>query len=207
MKKFRVLLFLVMVLVLLTCTTSALATDFFIKLDGITGESEDPDHIGWIEALSFSSGSSNMNEIPEHPDGKGILDTFVFTHLVDKATPAIQTACMNGTVIPGGVVEFDRIIDGKLQKVYELTLSDITVQDATIKTEDLPDDEFQIVEIVELLVDKVTWKAYPDNGNGTLPKTGDQVPILLYVLLAAGSCVCAAVLRKDGGWRSGAAQG
>ena len=195
------MLFLVMVLVLLTCTTSALATDFFIKLDGITGESEDPDHIGWIEALSFSCGSLNMNEIPEHPDGKSNLETFVLKHLVDQATPAIQTACMNGTVIPSGVVEFDRIIDGKLQKVYEVTLSNITVQSATIKSEDLPDDEFQVVEIVELLVDKVTWKAYPDNGNGTLPKTGDHVPILLYVLLAAGSCVSAAAVATAAGIR------
>ncbi|THJ33276.1 type VI secretion system tube protein Hcp [Lampropedia aestuarii] len=35
--------------------------DFFIKIDGISGESKDSKHAGWIDVLSFSYGVSQSS--------------------------------------------------------------------------------------------------------------------------------------------------
>lgn len=107
-EKVRALFLFILVLVLLTGNVLALDRDIYIQLEGIPGESKDPWHEKWIDALSFTHGSSYPG-----PDGRTMIESFTFKHLVDKASTVIHDAWLKQTVIPKATLEFSRIIDGK----------------------------------------------------------------------------------------------
>ena len=75
-----------------------MASDFFVKIDGIDGESNDKNHSKWIEVLEFSHGSVQPIAAGRSTDvsGRGHFDPFIFIHQVDKATPKLQQFCMSG---------------------------------------------------------------------------------------------------------------
>ena len=180
-KRLRVLLLLVMVLVLLA--GNAFAADYYLKMDGITGESKDPEHVGWIELLSLTHG----------PVGAEMK--YTFKHIVDIATPSIQAACMKETTIPTCTIEIYRNVQGKRQSIYQFVMTDVTVNSAIINIEDLGEDRLP-VETVELIAKKSTWKYPLDGGDTPLPKTGDESPLFLWILLAAGSITVLLLSRK-----------
>ena len=78
-----------------------MASDFYVKIDGIDGNSNDKSHSKWIEVVSFSHGSVQNVGAGRAPDvsGRGAFEPFVFVHLIDKATPKIQQYCMSGQKI------------------------------------------------------------------------------------------------------------
>ena len=69
-----------------------MASDFFIKLDGIDGESYDKAHSKWIEVIDFNHGSMQNVACCCVRDlaGRGPVQPFAFTRNVRKATPKIQ---------------------------------------------------------------------------------------------------------------------
>lgn len=180
-KRLRVLLLLVMVLVLLA--GNAFAAGFYLKMDGIEGESKDPEHVGWIELLSFKHG----------PVGDEMK--YTFKHIVDIATPSIQAACMNETTIPTCTIELYENVQGERQSIYQIVMTDVTVNSAIINIEDLGEDRL-FVETVELIAKNSTWKYRSDGGDIPLPKTGDESPLLLWILLATGSITVLLLIRK-----------
>jgi type VI secretion system secreted protein Hcp len=73
--------------------------DFFLKIDGIDGESQDTKHKNEIQVDSFSfsvtntgSGGYGMGS----GAGKASVQDMHFTKLVDKSTPIIFSACCSG---------------------------------------------------------------------------------------------------------------
>jgi type VI secretion system secreted protein Hcp len=74
------------------------AVDYFLKIDGIEGESTDAKHAGWIDVDSWSWGESQ----PLQPAGSGagagkvhFSDMRFSTH-VSKASPKLFLACASG---------------------------------------------------------------------------------------------------------------
>jgi type VI secretion system secreted protein Hcp len=84
----------------------AMAVDYFLKLDGIPGESRDAKHRGQIELQSFSWGEVHHRLSA----GSGAAATRVavqdllFVARVSKASPRIFLACAAGTRIPSAVL-------------------------------------------------------------------------------------------------------
>ena len=73
--------------------------DYFLKIDGIEGESEDDKHKGEIEILSFSFGASNAGSMSYGGGGgtgKVAMQDFNFTKRHDKASPKLFLHCCNG---------------------------------------------------------------------------------------------------------------
>jgi type VI secretion system secreted protein Hcp len=73
------------------------AVDYFLKIDGIPGESQDSKHKGEIELESFSWGAAQ----PERPGGGGgagkvQMQDFHFVMSVNKASPKLFLACASG---------------------------------------------------------------------------------------------------------------
>ena len=72
------------------------AIDYFLKLDGITGESADSKHKGEIEVLSFSFAESQVGPMGIGGGGgagKVEMSDFSFTARTSKASPQLfQTA-------------------------------------------------------------------------------------------------------------------
>ncbi|NND58752.1 MAG: type VI secretion system tube protein Hcp [Gammaproteobacteria bacterium] len=71
----------------------------FMKLDAIAGESEDDDHEGWIDILSWSWGLSQAASA--HIGGGGTaaqcsVQDLSFVKWVDKSTPALLHSCASG---------------------------------------------------------------------------------------------------------------
>ena len=97
-----------------------MVTDFFIKIDGVDGESNEKSHTKWIEVIDFSHGSvQNIALGKAHEvSGRGQFTPFTFTHVVDKATPKLQNYCMTGQKI--NKEEFQKKLLDHFFENYEL---------------------------------------------------------------------------------------
>lgn len=106
-----------------------MAGDFFIKLDGIDGESYDEHHLKWIDVLAFSHGTTQHNTTGHTGEiaGRGELEPFRFTHLVDKASPKLMKACMTGQRFPQVKFAVCRNINGTQTPVYEILLEQVKI--------------------------------------------------------------------------------
>jgi type VI secretion system secreted protein Hcp len=75
------------------------AVDFFLKIDGIPGESGDHKHKDEIQLLSFSFGASQTGS-HAHGGGGGAgkvhMQDFHFVMNVNKASPKLFLACATG---------------------------------------------------------------------------------------------------------------
>ena len=75
------------------------AVDYFMKIDDITGESQDAKHKGSIEIESWSWGESQMGT---HSDGSGggagrvQMQDFHFVMKINQASPKLILACATG---------------------------------------------------------------------------------------------------------------
>jgi type VI secretion system secreted protein Hcp len=85
-----------------------MSVDYFLKLDGITGESVDDKHKDWIQIMSFSWGASQVSSVAgTGGSGAGKVDVHDINIMkfLDKAsTPLFKSICL-GTHIKTGTVE------------------------------------------------------------------------------------------------------
>lgn len=79
-----------------------MATDFFLKIDGIPGESKDKTHKDEIDIMSWSWGATQSGGFAYGGGGgagKVSMQDFHFTMKVNKATPKLILNCANGSHI------------------------------------------------------------------------------------------------------------
>jgi type VI secretion system secreted protein Hcp len=106
-------------------------TDFFLKLDGIKGESTDAKHQGEIEIESFSAALSNSGSFANAPgkgggSGKVSFQDIHFTKLVDSSSPLLLLACATGQHIKEATLTC-RKAGGDQQEYLKLKLTDCLV--------------------------------------------------------------------------------
>ena len=83
------------------------AVDYFLKIDGIPGESTDDKHGGEIDLMSWSWGEHNSGS---HGAGGGggagkvSMSDFSFTMKVNKASPKLFLHCATGKHIPNALL-------------------------------------------------------------------------------------------------------
>jgi type VI secretion system secreted protein Hcp len=115
---------------ILTVSSTFGATDYYLKIDGIKGESADDKHRDWIELDSFSWGMTNSNAAGSGGGaGKVSFQDLHFTMKVDKASPKLMLACATGQHIPTlkFVVARADGATGGTTDYYVVTLSDVLV--------------------------------------------------------------------------------
>ncbi|WP_152051599.1 Hcp family type VI secretion system effector [Tautonia marina] len=75
------------------------SVDYFLKLDGIDGESQDDKHKNEIEVQSWSWGETNSGDA-SHGAGMGAgkvsMQDFHFVMQVNKSSPKLMEACATG---------------------------------------------------------------------------------------------------------------
>lgn len=84
-----------------------MAVDYFLKLDGIQGESSDDKHKNEIQLLSFSWGASNVSSVAgTGGSGAGKVDLSDFSAMTyfDKSTPKFFKSVTTGQHIPTGTL-------------------------------------------------------------------------------------------------------
>lgn len=106
-----------------------MAVDYFLKIDGVPGESADVKHKGEIQLESFSWGESSPGGAgPGGGGGAGKvqMQDLVVTMLVSKASPRLMLACASGKHYKEAVLTARRA--GKAQQEFLVfKLKDVTV--------------------------------------------------------------------------------
>jgi type VI secretion system secreted protein Hcp len=91
--------------------------DFFLKIDGISGESQDAKHKGEIDLQSFSWGETSESGPPGAAGaGKVAMHDFHFVMRVNKASPLLFLSCATGKHIKEAVLTARRA--GKEQQEF-----------------------------------------------------------------------------------------
>lgn len=95
------------------------AVDYFLKIDGIPGESTDSKHKNEIDLMSWSWGETNSGS---HGSGGGggagkvSMSDFSFTMRINKASPKLFLACATGQHIGSALLTCRKA--GKDQQEY-----------------------------------------------------------------------------------------
>jgi type VI secretion system secreted protein Hcp len=112
-----------------------MATDAYLQIDGIKGESTDSAHQGWIELTSAHWGvtqpmSTSTSTAGGHTTGHSEHRTLSVTKLADLASPVLMQHCSMGKTIPKAKIEFMRADgDGKRVKYYQVELENVMLSD------------------------------------------------------------------------------
>jgi type VI secretion system secreted protein Hcp len=84
-----------------------MAVDYFLKLDGIQGESQDSNHKDEIQIMSWSWGASQVSSVAGTGGsgaGKASLSDFSIMTNFDKATPKFFKSVCQGTHLKSGTM-------------------------------------------------------------------------------------------------------
>jgi type VI secretion system secreted protein Hcp len=117
---------------------------YFLKIDGIAGESQDPRHQGEIELESFSWGEGRLTSAPgAAAAGRPHIQDFHVTKWVDKASPLLMLAAASGQHFRSAVLTAQRPGTHPLEYLT-VTLGDLVVSSYEIEAaagQPLPADQ------------------------------------------------------------------
>ena len=107
-----------------------MAVDYFLKLEGIDGESTDDKHKGWIDITSFSWGAQQSTSWGSGSGGGGAgkvsISDFHFTKKPDKSSPIAFVKCATGEHIATAKIVC-REAGGEAVEFLKFTLTDVLV--------------------------------------------------------------------------------
>ena len=122
-----------------------MAVDYFLKLDGIPGESTDAKHKGEIDVLAFSWGVSQAGSSGRGVGvsaGKAIFEDLLVVARTSKASPKLWQACATGQHLKTAVLVCRKAGKAPLE-FLKITLTDVTITSYEIDSsdEELPLDQ------------------------------------------------------------------
>src|SRR5436190_2753704 len=110
-----------------------MATDIFVKIGDIKGESLDDKHRDEIEVLSFSWGVTNATPKPGGggaATGRADIQDLTIVHNVDKSSPLLMQACATGTHLKEVTVTQRKAGKGQ-QEFLVFKLNDVIITSVT----------------------------------------------------------------------------
>ena len=146
-----------------------MAVDFYLKLDGITGEATDSNHKDEIQLLSFSWGGSQVTSVAgTGGSGAGkvdLSDLSIMKHL-DKSSSQVFKAMISGTHIKTGTLTAVKAgANGK--PFLKLSLEELFVTSLqTSASSEVP------TESVSFSYNKIKYEYWTQNDQGVLTATG-----------------------------------
>lgn len=147
-------------------TADAAAVDYFLKIEGIEGESVDDRHRGEIDVMSFSWGMSNSGTFASGGGGGAGKVSFGSIRLytaVSKASPMILESVATGKHFAN--VTLSAVKTGAIgQEFLKITLTDVTItsyQTGGVVGE-VPTDSFR------LNYSKIEFEYKPQKTDGSL---------------------------------------
>lgn len=164
-KTILVMIVTVFVVGFLTQNAFAASVDYFLKIDGVPGESADAGHKDWINLESWSWGATQAGTGGGGGAGKVSVDSFSFGKTVDKASPKLFESLTTGKHIKDVTLELCRPNeDGRLQCYLTIKLTDVLVSGYQIGGSggDVPTDQFS------LNFAKIEFEYKPQKEDGSL---------------------------------------
>jgi type VI secretion system secreted protein Hcp len=123
--------------------------DYFLKLDGIEGESPDSKHKGEIEILSFHWGVQQLGTSASGGGagaGRADFHDVTFTKRMDKSSPKLKLYCATGKHVP--TAEFvARKAGGEQYEYLKIKFTDVLVSSYTMsgnQNDIVPQDTFSL---------------------------------------------------------------
>ncbi len=148
-------------------TADAAAVDYFLKLDGIPGESKDSKHSGEIDVLSFSWGVAQTGTSTGGGGGgagKANFQDISFVAAFNKASPKLFEACASGQHIKEAVLTAVKTDKKDRQEYLIIKMADVLVSSYQTggSSGDVPTDQFSIN------YSKIEIEYRPTNPDGSL---------------------------------------
>lgn len=114
-----------------------MASDTFLQISDIKGESTDADHKDWIEVLSFNWGVSQMASGSASSSGGGSTQRADFQDLsivkeLDSSSPLLNKACWGGKHIGKVVLELNRAAGDKRQPYMKYEMENVIISSVSI---------------------------------------------------------------------------
>jgi type VI secretion system secreted protein Hcp len=144
------------------------AVDYFLKVDGIQGESKADKHKDEMDIESFSWGATQSGTFAAGGGGgagKVSMQDFHFTMYNNKASPKLMLACAQGDHIKSGILTCRKA--GKDQQEFlKITMSDVLVSSfqtgGSSSGDSLPTDQ------CSLNFAKIEWEYKEQDATGKL---------------------------------------
>lgn len=146
------------------------ASDYFLELDGIPGESKDQAHPAVIQVESFSFGASNSGIVGGGGGGAGTgkvsFSDISFSKVIDKTSPLLYLNTANGKILKKATLFVRRTISNAALDYYTVTLSDalLTRVQTSGQGDALPRESFS------LSFSKIEISYIPQKADGSLDK-------------------------------------
>jgi type VI secretion system secreted protein Hcp len=106
-----------------------MATDMFLKLQGINGESKDDKHKGEIDINSFTFAMAQVGNFGSGGGGgagKISFENIQFEKNADLSTPALMQHCASGKHIASAILTV-RKAGGEQEEYYKMKFTDLLV--------------------------------------------------------------------------------
>ena len=149
-------------------SASAAATDIFMEMDGVEGESQDKSHKGEIDVMSWSWGMSHSGTGGAGGGGgagKVNVQDLNFTKKVDKSTPDLMMHVATGKHIKEVKMTVRKAgKEGKPQEYLIITMKDVLVTSYGVSGGSSDDRPVENVTLNFAEV-KVEYQEYDDKGN------------------------------------------
>ncbi len=107
-----------------------MATDMFLKIDGIKGESKDHKHKDEIHIESFSWGMAQTGAFGTGGGGgagKVSVHDISITKMVDKSTPELMAHCCSGKHIPTAWLYFRKAGGDSVLEYLKIQIEDVLI--------------------------------------------------------------------------------
>lgn len=137
-----------------------MATDAYLQIEGIKGESSDDRHKDWIEVSHVTWSvhqprATTVSTAGGLTSGRAELSNLSFKKLADLSSPLLQQHCAMGKTIPKAKLEFMRADgDGKPVNYYTVELENVMICAVTPNS----GDGGTITEQVHVAYSKMKWK-------------------------------------------------
>ena len=143
--------------------------DYFLKIDGIPGESMDTKHKDEIQVRSYKFGEAQAGTMAFGGGGgagKVQMRDFQFTMTVNKASPKLFLACATGDHIQTAVF-VGRKAGGKEQREFlKVVFTDVLV--SSFETEGTESSGVLPTDVIALNFAAIEIEYKPQNADGTL---------------------------------------
>jgi type VI secretion system secreted protein Hcp len=142
--------------------------DYFLKIEGIQGESQDAKHKGEIDILAWSWGESQTGAMAFGGGGgagKVQMEDVQFTMRVSKASPKLLLACATGQHLKQATLTARKAGDQQ-QEYLKFTFNDVLV--TSYHTGDRGQDEVIPVEQVRLAFAQIEMEYQEQKEDGSL---------------------------------------
>ncbi|GAB5377184.1 MAG: type VI secretion system tube protein Hcp [Acuticoccus sp.] len=146
-----------------------MAVDFFLKLEGVKGESKDSKHKDEIDILAWSWGVTQTGTVHlggGAGTGKATTQDVSFTKYIDLSSPVIARFCASGKHVPKGTFVVRKAGDKPLEYI-KINLTDIMV--SSYQTGGSEGDE-RIVESFSLNFAKIEYQYFTQAASGAADK-------------------------------------